>query len=129
MRNISYVLERWGAWAANEEVNVGWSHIGAGFKGLLPQERKSREPCCDEDGLVIDGCINRLRKNNNDLYELLILYYIYRLTFMQLAKKYKCSDGNIGKRLQRAEGVIDGMLMMLDVRLEMDGKAERKGTT
>ncbi|ENS2202571.1 antitermination protein, partial [Shigella sonnei] len=31
----------------------------------------------------------------------------------------------IGKRLQKAEGVIDGMLMMLDIRLEMDRYVER----
>ncbi|ENX6798478.1 antitermination protein QuuD, partial [Escherichia coli] len=26
----------------------------------------------------------------------------------------------IGKRLQKAEGIIEGMLMALDIRLEMD---------
>ncbi|EFB1808883.1 antitermination protein QuuD, partial [Escherichia coli] len=31
-----------------------------------------------------------------------------------------CSDGYIGKRLQKAEGIIEGMLMALDIRLEMD---------
>ncbi|EPD1359035.1 hypothetical protein ACR6B0_004508, partial [Escherichia coli] len=28
------------------------------------------------------------------------------------------SDGYIGKRLQKAEGIIEGMLMALDIRLE-----------
>ncbi|EON1764906.1 hypothetical protein ACNC73_005666, partial [Escherichia coli] len=32
----------------------------------------------------------------------------------------------IGKRLQKAEGVIEGMLMMLGVRLEMDRYVERE---
>ncbi|WP_285799912.1 antiterminator Q family protein, partial [Escherichia coli] len=31
-----------------------------------------------------------------------------------------CSDGYIGKRLQKAEGIIEGMLMALDIRLDMD---------
>ncbi|EUC96255.1 antitermination protein Q domain protein [Providencia alcalifaciens PAL-2] len=39
---------------------------------------------------------------------------------MQLAREHKCSDGHIGKKLQKAEGVIEGMLMMLGVSLEMD---------
>ncbi len=39
---------------------------------------------------------------------------------MALARKHGCSDTCIGKRLQKAEGVIDGMLMMLNVSLEMD---------
>ncbi|HBP8841534.1 TPA: hypothetical protein L6674_004255 [Escherichia coli] len=42
------------------------------------------------------------------------------MTFMSLAGKHCCSDGYIGKRLQKAEGIIEGMLMALDIRLEMD---------
>ncbi|HHV1999387.1 TPA: antiterminator Q family protein, partial [Escherichia coli] len=41
-------------------------------------------------------------------------------TFMSLASKHCCSDGYIGKRLQKAEGIIEGMLMALDIRLDMD---------
>ncbi|WP_262236477.1 antiterminator Q family protein, partial [Escherichia coli] len=33
---------------------------------------------------------------------------------------HRCSDGYIGKRLQKAEGIIEGMLMALDIRLEMN---------
>ncbi|ECS4922069.1 antitermination protein, partial [Salmonella enterica subsp. enterica serovar Kentucky] len=29
-------------------------------------------------------------------------------------------DCRIGRLLQKAEGIIDGMLMMLDIRLEME---------
>ncbi|EFA4479510.1 antitermination protein QuuD, partial [Escherichia coli] len=47
-------------------------------------------------------------------------YYIVGMTFMSLAGKHCCSDGYIGKRLQKAEGIIEGMLMALDIRLEMD---------
>lgn len=39
---------------------------------------------------------------------------------MSLASKHFCSDGYIGKKLQKAEGIIEGMLMALDIRLEMD---------
>lgn len=30
------------------------------------------------------------------------------------------SDCWVGRLLQKAEGIVDGMLMMLDIRLEMD---------
>ncbi len=40
---------------------------------------------------------------------------------MALARKHGCSDTCIGKRLHKAEGIVEGMLMMLGVRLEMDG--------
>lgn len=70
--------------------------------------------------MIICGCMARLKKNNNRLHDLLVDYYVAGMTFMRLAEKHGCSDTCIGKRLQKAEGVIDGMLMMLDVSLEMD---------
>ncbi|MDM9021509.1 antiterminator Q family protein, partial [Escherichia coli] len=66
------------------------------------------------------GCMARLKKNNSDLHDLLVDYYVVGMTFMSLAGKHCCSDGYIGKRLQKAEGIIEGMLMALDIRLEMD---------
>ncbi len=47
---------------------------------------------------------------------------------MQLARDRHCSDTHIGKRLQKAEGVIEGMLMMLDVPLEMDKCVQLEST-
>ncbi len=76
--------------------------------------------CCDDDAMIICGCMARLKKNNSDLHDLLVDYYIVGMTFMSLAGKHCCSDGYIGKRLQKAEGIIEGMLMALDIRLEMD---------
>ncbi|EFI9995208.1 antitermination protein, partial [Escherichia coli] len=35
----------------------------------------------------------------------------------------------IGKRLHKAEGVVEGMLMMLDVKLEKDRYVERDSVT
>ncbi|POT56309.1 antitermination protein [Citrobacter amalonaticus] len=120
MRDIQMVLERWGAWAANNHEDVAWSHIAAGFKGLIPSKVKSRPQCCDDDAMVICGCMARLKKNDSILHDLLVDYYVEGMTFMSLAKRYSCSDTYIGKRLQKAEGIVDGMLMMLDIQLEMD---------
>ncbi|AXD04650.1 antitermination protein [Salmonella enterica subsp. enterica serovar Stanley] len=119
-RDIQMVLERWGAWVANNHEDVTWSSIAAGFKGLIPSKVKSRPQCCDDDAMIICGCMARLNKNNSDLHDLLVDYYVGGMTFMALARKHGCSDTCIGKRLQKAEGVIDGMLMMLNVSLEMD---------
>ncbi|WP_446850822.1 antiterminator Q family protein [Escherichia coli] len=105
MRDIQMVLERWGAWAANNHEDVTWSSIAAGFKGLIPSKVKSRPQCCDDDAMIICGCM---------------AHYVCGMTFMSLASKHCCSDGYIGKRLQKAEGIIEGMLMALDIRLDMD---------
>ncbi|EJC6626317.1 antitermination protein [Escherichia coli] len=129
MRDIQLVLERWGAWAANNHEDVTWSSVASGFKGLIPEKVKSRPQCSDDDAMIICGCIARLYRNNRDLHDLLVDYYVLGKTFMALARKHGCSDGHIGKRLQKAEGVVEGMLMMLDVRLEMDRHVERDSVT
>ncbi|ENJ4478158.1 antitermination protein, partial [Yersinia enterocolitica] len=68
----------------------------------------------------------RLNKNNSDLHDLLIDYYVFGMTFMSLARKHEVSDGTIGKWLQKAEGVIQGMLLMLGISLEMDRYVQRE---
>ncbi|TNH43769.1 antiterminator Q family protein [Photorhabdus luminescens] len=126
MRDIQLVLERWGAWAADNREDVYWSPIAAGFKGLIPNRVKSRTQCCEDDAIVISSCMAKLNQKNSDIHDLLFDYYVFGKTLMQLAHDHKCSDTHIGKRLQKAEGVIDGMLMMLNVKLEMDKYIRRE---
>ncbi|WP_426757587.1 antiterminator Q family protein, partial [Pseudomonas aeruginosa] len=88
MRDIQMVLERWGAWAANNHEDVTWSSIAAGFKGLITSKVKSRPQCCDDDAMIICGCMARLKNNNSDLHDLLVDYYVGGMTFMALARKH-----------------------------------------
>ncbi|ABX86116.1 phage antitermination Q family protein [Yersinia pestis PY-66] len=60
------------------------------------------------------------------VHSLLFDYYVFGKTFMQLSKEHHCSDTHIGKKLQNAEGVIDGYLMALEVKLEMDKQVRRE---
>ena len=117
MRDMSQVLDYWGAWAASDNSGVDWQPIAAGFKGLIPHGKGSRTQCCDDDGLVIDGCITRLRKLKPDEYELIIAHYVMGISLRSLARRKKCSDGTIRKELQTAEGFIEGCLAMLDIKL------------
>ncbi|WP_284069771.1 antiterminator Q family protein, partial [Escherichia coli] len=71
------------------------------------------------------GCMARLKNNNSDLHDLLVDYYVGGMTFMALARKHGRSDCWIGRMLQKAEGVVEGMLMVLDLRLEMDADCLR----
>lgn len=48
------------------------------------------------------------------------------MTFMALARKHGCSDGHISKKLQKAERVVEGMLMMLDVGRFVSGEPESR---
>ena len=114
------VLSRWGAWCADNTELVQWYSIAAGFKGLIPNKVKSRPQCCEDDAMIISSCMAQLNKKNSDMHDLLLDYYLFGMTFIQLAKKHHCSDTYIGKKLQKAEGIIEGMLMILEIPLEID---------
>lgn len=126
MRDIQLVLERWGAWVADNREDVYWPPIAAGFSGLIPSKVRSRTQCCDEDGLIISGIMAGLNSKHPVVHNLLFDYYVFGKTFMQLSKEHHCSDGHIGKKLQNAEGVLDGYLMALETKLEMDKQVRRE---
>ncbi|MGX8947832.1 antiterminator Q family protein [Providencia sp. PROV187] len=125
MRDIQQVLERWGAWVADNSESVYWPSISAGFSGLIPNKVKSRPQCCEDDAMIISSCMAKLNQKDSEMHDLLFDYYVFGKTFMQLAYDRHCSDTHIGKKLQKAEGQIDGMLMMLDISLEMDKYVEK----
>ena len=114
MRDIHETLELWGAWAASDNNGVDFSPIAAGFKGLLPQTSKSRLQCCDDEGIMIDGCVSKLKKYKKEEYELVILHYVFNISLRTIAKRRKCSDGTIRKEMQTAQGFILGCCCMLD---------------
>lgn len=107
------VMDRWGAWAAADSSGVDWQPIAAGFKGLLPHGKKSRLQCNDDDGIMIDGCVARLKIYKPEEYELIIAHFILGISLRTIAKKRKCSDGTVRKNLQTALGFVDGVLSML----------------
>ena len=120
MRDIQMVLERWGAWVANNHEDVEWSSVAAGFKGLIPSKVKSRPQCSDDDGLIISAAMTVLKKKEPYQYELLEMYYVYGVTLRVLGVKLGISLNQVVIRLQKAEGFIDGCLAMLGVSLEID---------
>ncbi|EAA9292741.1 antitermination protein, partial [Salmonella enterica] len=67
-----------------------------------------------------------VRSKHPVAHDLLFDYYVFGKTFMQLAREHHCSDGHIGKKLQNAEGVVDGYLMALEIKLEMDKYVRRE---
>lgn len=114
-RDTYEVLDRWGAWAAAEGNGVDWQPIAAGFKGLISHGKKSRDQCDDDEGIMIDGCVARLKKYKPEEYELVISHFVIGISLRMIAKKRKCSDGTVRKELQTALGFINGCLCMLDM--------------
>lgn len=126
MRDIQQVLERWGAWCASEGGSVYWQPVAAGFKGVLPYSRRRSIPCCDGDGLIINGAVARLKKKDSYLCSLLEWYYIRGASMRKVAGIFGISLNQVVIRLQAAEGFIEGCLMALDVKLEMDRYVQRE---
>ncbi|EAB4413636.1 antitermination protein [Salmonella enterica] len=117
MRDIQQLLERFGAWAANNREDVTWSTVAAGFKGLIPPKVTLRPQCCDDDAMVISGCMARLHRSDADMHDLLVDYYVFGMTLRVAGNKRGVSHSMILNRLQKAEGFIDGCLSALGVTL------------
>ncbi|EPY4496969.1 TPA: antiterminator Q family protein [Klebsiella quasipneumoniae subsp. quasipneumoniae] len=120
MRDMQKVMDLWGAWANSESCDIDYSPIAAGFKGLLPETSKTRIMCSDNDGLIIEGCMARLRKSRPYDYQLLVAYYLFQISKRKMAKSKKKSEKQIRIEMQLAEGFIEGCLSMLEVKLDMD---------
>ncbi|MGF6424525.1 hypothetical protein ABIE11_004061 [Lelliottia sp. 489] len=116
MSDMYEKMDRWGAWAADENNGVDWQPIAAGFRGLLPHGKKSRLQCNDDEGILIDGCLTRLKKYKPEEYELVIAHFVMGISLRTIAKKRKCSDGTVRKELQSALGFVDGIICILNVQ-------------
>ncbi|ELY2034998.1 antitermination protein [Enterobacter hormaechei] len=113
MYDMYELMDRWGAWAADESNGLDWQPVAAGFKGLRPHGKKTRIQCNDDEGIMIDGCITRLKKYKPEEYELIIAHFVIGISLRTIAKKRKCADGTIRKEMQSALGLIDGLLHLL----------------
>lgn len=113
MRDMYEVLDQWGAWAASDNSGVDWQPIAAGFKGLIPHGKKSRPKCDDDEGIMIDGCVARLKKYKPEEHELVIAHFVIGISLRTIAKKRKCSDGTVRKDMQMAMGFVIGAMCLL----------------
>ncbi|OAZ78832.1 MULTISPECIES: antiterminator Q family protein [Klebsiella/Raoultella group] len=113
MRDMYEIMDRWGAWAASDNSGVDWQPIAAGFKGLLPHGKKTRQQCDDDEGIMIDGCVARLRRCKPEEYELIIAHFVIGMSLRAIAKKRRCSDGKIRGELRSAMGFVEGVLCII----------------
>ncbi len=120
MRDIQKVLELWGGWAASDNAGVDYSPIAAGFKGLLPHKGKARLSCSDDDALIVEGCLAKLRNHKPYEHTILVAYYLFNIPKRKIAKKLRKDEKLIRIELQLAEGFIEGCLSILSIKLDSD---------
>ncbi|MEA9393138.1 antiterminator Q family protein [Acerihabitans sp. TG2] len=119
MRDIQLALELWGRWS-RQRLETDYSPIAAGFKGLII-EKCGYDICSDNDAMIIDSCVARLKQKKIHEYEILVDHYIKGCSKRKISRKNKCDEKIIRIKLQMAEGFIDGCLSMLNFKLEMQG--------
>lgn len=120
MRDIQAVLDRWGGWVSSDCCSMDYSSIAAGFKSLLPQSSKMRVSCCDDDGLIIEGCIAKLKVRRPNEYKFIVLHYVFNMSKRSIARAFKKDEKLIRVQLQLGENFVEGCLAILDIKLEMD---------
>lgn len=118
MRDMSQVLERWAGWARSDANNLGYPKIAVGFKNLTNLENPYYVTCSDDDGLMIDACISKLRQKKPVEFDLLFKYYYMNISKRKLAKHYKCDEKNIRIKIMLAEGFIEGCLSMMNLNFD-----------
>lgn len=87
MNDMYELMDRWGAWAADESNGVDWQPVAAGFKGLLPHGKKTRFQCNDDEGIKIDSSVSRLKNYKPKEYELVIAHFVIGISLRAIAKK------------------------------------------
>lgn len=120
MRDIKVLLERWGGWAAAGERAPGYSSVAAGFRGLVSGHASTRLTCSDNDGMILDGCISRLKKVDKEQHDILVAHYLFQISLRSIARRRRCADGTIRKQIQTAEGFVCGVLSALECTLECE---------
>ncbi|WP_159108333.1 MULTISPECIES: antiterminator Q family protein [Serratia] len=83
--------------------------------------RKSKPSCCDNDGLIIDGAVGRLKKVRDEReLGVIMLHYCYGVSKSAIARRWKISEGSVRQKLMMAESFIEGCQAMTGATLEMD---------
>ncbi|CAI0906676.1 Phage antitermination protein Q [Serratia quinivorans] len=119
-RNMQEVLERWGRWAVSEEkcTSVDWPAMSVTPGQSLLGGGKT---CSDDDGLMIDGCIARLKSVRQEEEILMLgLRYIAGCSQRDIAAAVGVPRAAVERHLQSATNFVEGCLAVLDVPLDMD---------
>lgn len=119
-RNMQLVLEKWGGWAVSEEkcVSVDWPSMSV--MPQRPPQAGGRASCSDNDGLMIDGCIARLKARHQEELLMLGMRYIANMSLRQIAGAADTNLADVRRSLNASESFVAGCLAMLDVPLDMD---------
>ncbi|MEF1310683.1 antiterminator Q family protein [Vibrio mytili] len=105
------ILRAWGAWSS-DNTGCGWYSEMPGLKNVLPESHKyCVEPLTDNDALVIDEMIGRMRDVKDERpMEFFHRYYRKKHNNCRIAKDMKCSEKTVREEIMFMETFLSGML-------------------
>lgn len=127
MKNVSVILQRWGAWV-RQYPESPFYRVPACRYQYPSKTDKVVLPCSEENAALIIRVMTQFsRVCPEQTMETLLLHYVSGYSKSALARRRKCSEGRIRQEMQVAEGFIEGglsliggILMMTDVTTDPD---------
>lgn len=120
-RDMQKILSHWGGWVVQGRVNIGWKSVSAGFEKAVTYTSSNKLSCSDEDGMVIDGCVAKLRNvGMSQECDFIEDHYVKGISKRAIGRSSKLSESEVRKRMLVAESFILGCLEVLDEPLEID---------
>ena len=106
MEAIEVLLQLWGAWSRG-------SLPGAIKPLMMFDDGSSYAPgdiMSDETAIIFDPAVANLKHIDPELYDLVRLHYIYRLSFNAIAKIKHTNKGTLFRNIKAAQMFIAGFL-------------------
>ncbi|WP_392552100.1 antiterminator Q family protein [Orbus wheelerorum] len=133
-RDITYILNLWGAYNRSELEHLGFSGTSAGFRHLLVARKQSAK-CSEDDAIIIDSIVSRLQNsqdNEKKIMATIIKYFYVGVTTKEMANPIPLrnikmigelvgyGETKVKKLKESAENYICGGLDSLDKVLDCE---------
>lgn len=109
MNDIKTMLEMWGNWARCS-TGTEISHINLTFKNAIDEPVPSLFRIDDQQGMLIDSAVTKLKSFDKLAYDLIIYHYVYRISQSKLAKEIGKAQSYVTGLLRIAEAFIAGLM-------------------
>jgi hypothetical protein len=109
MDDIKTILTMWGNWARCS-TGTEMSRINVSFKNLINDSTSSSLRIDDQQGMLVDSAVVRLKKFDELAYNLVIYHYVYRISQSKLAKQIGKAQSYVTGILRIAEAFIAGQM-------------------
>lgn len=108
--DTEYMLEQWGWWRMDGMGIPGYTSPAFSLmRGLLPSASKSFS-ITDELAMAVDGAVARLCKRDQQMGDILWLYYGAKWPMVRVGKYFGLSEGKARELVRAASAWVDCVL-------------------